>query len=119
MKPILTMLALGMSLSFGMPVWADAQHMDHGGTMGQGGATNHAAMNDRLSEGLVKKVDKDQGKITLKHGPLENMGMPGMTMVFRVQDVSMLDQVKPGDKVRFLADQVNGALTVTRLETDR
>lgn len=114
MKPMLIPLALG--LSFGMPAWAEGQHMDHG----HGGAMNQAAMpgmNAMLSEGQVKKVDKAQGKITLKHGPLENMGMPGMTMVFRVQDAAMLDRVKPGDNIRFLAEKVNGALTVTKLET--
>lgn len=110
MKLMLTTLAVGTSLFFGMPAWAEAQQMEHGG------ATNHAAM---LSEGLVKKVDKAQGKITLKHGPLQNMDMPGMTMVFRVQDAGWLDQVQPGDKVRFVADRVNGALTVTKLEMVR
>jgi len=63
-----------------------------------------------------EKIDKAQGKLTLKHGPLENLGMPGMTMVFRVQDANWLDQVKPGDTIRFLADRVNGVFTVTRLE---
>lgn len=116
MKPMLTTLALGLSLTFGVPAWAEGQHMDHG----HGGAMKQAAMpamNAPLSDGLVKKVDKAQGKITLKHGPLENMGMPGMTMVFRVRDANMLDRVKPGDNIRFLAEQVNGALTVTQLET--
>ncbi|HWR76065.1 MAG TPA: copper-binding protein [Thiobacillus sp.] len=107
MKPALTSLVLSLSLSFGLPAWADTHHPSHAG------ATDHAAM---LTEGLVKKVDKAQGKLTLRHGPLENLGMPGMTMVFRVQDVSWLDQVKPGDTIRFLADRVNGAFTVTTLE---
>jgi Cu/Ag efflux protein CusF len=111
MKRMLSTLAVGMSLFFGMPAWADVQHME------RSGATNHAAMNAMFSEGLVKKVDKAQGKITLKHGPLHNMDMPGMTMVFRVQDAGWLDQVQPGDKVRFVAERVNGALTVTQLET--
>ena len=115
MKPMLTALALGMSLTFGMPALAEGQHMDHGhGAMGQAAMPG---MNAALSDGLVKKVDTAQGKITLKHGPLENMGMPGMTMVFRVQDAKMLDQVKPGDKVRFHAIKMNGALIVTQLET--
>ena len=113
MKLTLTALAIGTSLAFGMPAWAEASHMEHGR------ATSPAATNAMLSEGLVKKVDKAQGKITLKHGPLQNMDMPGMTMVFRVQDVGWLDQVQPGDKVRFVADRVNGALTVTKLEMVR
>lgn len=56
------------------------------------------------------------GKATIKHGPLENLGMPVMTMVFRVQDPAMLDQLKAGDKINFVADKVNGAYTVMRFE---
>ena len=114
MKSIFNTLALGMSLVFGAPVLAEGQHMDHGnGAMGQAAMP---AINAAMSDGLVKKVDKAQGKITLKHGPLENMGMPGMTMVFRVQDAGMFDRVKPGDTVRFHAERMNGALIVTQLE---
>ena len=69
-----------------------------------------------LVEGEVRKVDKDAGKITLKHGELKNLEMPAMTMVFQVKDKSMLDQVKAGDKVRFTADKVGGAFTITHLE---
>ena len=109
MKPTIP-LVLGLSLTFGLPGWADTHHPSHAGS------ADHAAM---LSEGVVKKVDKTQGKLTLKHGPLENLDMPGMTMVFRVQDADWLDQVKPGDTIRFRADRVNGAFTVTALEVVR
>ena len=64
----------------------------------------------------MKKVDKAQGKLILKHGPLANLKMPGMSMVFRVEEANWMDQVKSGDSVRFLADRVNGVFTVTRLE---
>lgn len=69
-----------------------------------------------LSEGEIKKVDKDAKKLTIKHGELKNLGMPAMTMVFKVKDPAMVDQVKQGDKVRFVAEQANGALTVTAME---
>jgi Cu(I)/Ag(I) efflux system periplasmic protein CusF len=69
-----------------------------------------------ISEGEVRKVDKDGGKLTIKHGPLANLDMPGMTMVFRVKDPAMLSQVKEGDKIKFVADRVNGAITVLQLE---
>lgn len=69
-----------------------------------------------MSDGEIKKVDKEAGKLTIKHGELKNLGMPGMTMVFKVQDPAMLDKVKQGDKVRFVADKVGGALTVTAIE---
>ena len=77
-------------------------------------ATASAA--DAMSTGEVKKVDKSSGKMTIKHGPLANLGMDAMTMVFRVQDKAMLDQVKAGDKINFVAEEPNGQLTVTRLE---
>ena len=107
MKPALIALLLSLSLTPGLPAWADAQHEEH---------VKAADRASALSEGVVKKVDKAQGKLTLQHGPLKNLGMPGMTMVFRVQNAAWLDQVKPGDSVRFFADKVNGALTVVRLE---
>lgn len=66
-------------------------------------------------DGEVRKIDKEAGKITLKHGPIPNLDMPGMTMVFRVKDPAMLDSVKAGDKVRFSAEKVAGALTVIQL----
>lgn len=69
-----------------------------------------------LSSGVVTKVDKDAGTMTIKHGPLVNLNMPGMTMAFKVKEPSMLGKVKPGDKINFTADMVNGALTVTKLE---
>ena len=69
-----------------------------------------------MSAGEVKKIDKEAGKITIKHGPLMNLEMPPMTMVFRVKDPAMLDQVKPGDKINFVAEKANGALTVTQMQ---
>lgn len=71
---------------------------------------------DAMSTGEVRKIDKGTGKMTIKHGPLANLGMDAMTMVFRVKDKAMLDQVKVGDKINFVAEEPNGQLTVTRLE---
>lgn len=68
------------------------------------------------TDGEVRKVDKEQGKITLKHGPIAKLDMPGMTMVFKVADIQLLEGLKQGDKVRFTAEQVNGALTVTAID---
>ena len=69
-----------------------------------------------LVDGEVRKVDKDAKKITIRHGPIQNLDMPPMTMVFQVKDAQMLEQVKPGDKVRFEAQKLGGAFTVTRIE---
>jgi Cu/Ag efflux protein CusF len=72
-----------------------------------------------MSEGEVRKIDKSAGKVTIKHGPLANLEMPAMTMVFRVKDPAMLDQIKEGDKIRFTADRVDGALTITELQVGK
>lgn len=66
--------------------------------------------------GQVTKIDQAQGKITLKHGPITNLEMDAMTMVFVAADPAALKTVKVGDKVKFEADRVNGRLTVTRIE---
>jgi len=66
--------------------------------------------------GTVQKVDEAAGKITINHGPIKNLEMEAMTMVFRAQDPAMLKQVKPGDKVKFTADRVNGQITVTSIK---
>ena len=65
-----------------------------------------------LSEGEVRKVDKEAGKVTIKHGPLVNLEMPAMTMVFRVRDREMLDKVRAGDSIRFRAENVDGGFTI-------
>jgi len=69
-----------------------------------------------MSSGEVKKIDKAAQKITLKHGELKNLDMPGMTMVFSVKDAALLDKVKAGDKVKFTAEDQGGALVVTAIE---
>ena len=70
----------------------------------------------RFAEGEVRKVDKETGKITLRHGPIANLDMPAMSMVFQVKDPALLDQVKTGDKVRFQAEKVGSQYTVTHIE---
>ena len=72
-----------------------------------------------LTDGEVRKVDKENKKVTLKHGPLKNLDMPGMTMVFQVGDEAMLEKLQVGDKVRFQAAKVDGKITATKIETAR
>lgn len=69
-----------------------------------------------MTDGEIRKVDKDNKKLTIKHGEIKNLKMPAMTMVFQVKDPTMLDQVKAGDKVRFHVEQANGAMVVTQIE---
>ena len=93
---------------------SSSEHLSHhaAGTA----TTSPAAAAAAMSDGEVRKVDKEQRKITLKHGPIANLDMPPMTMVFRAADPAMVDRVKAGDKVRFSAEKVGGEYTVTRIE---
>lgn len=70
----------------------------------------------QMASGEVRKVDKDAKKLTIKHGPIQNLDMPAMTMVFQVKDAAMLDQVTTGDKIRFSAEKIGGSYTVTGIE---
>ena len=66
-----------------------------------------------LTDGEVRKVDRDSGKITIRHGAISYLDMPPMTMVFQVSDRALLDSVQAGDRIRFAAEKVDGAYTVT------
>lgn len=70
-----------------------------------------------VSEGKVKKIDKAAGKVTLAHGPLANLGMPAMTMAFKADPPQALDRLKEGDMLRFVAEDRQGTLYATRIET--
>ena len=69
--------------------------------------------------GTVKKIDDAQGKLTIDHGPIKNLDMESMTMVFRAADPAMLKGLKAGDKIKFDADRVNGQITVTKLQKSK
>ncbi len=69
-----------------------------------------------MTEGEVRRIDKDANKLTLRHGPIENLGMPPMTMVFQVKYPALLDKVKVGDKVKFRAEKISGVYAVTHVE---
>ena len=75
-----------------------------------------APMSGDMADGEVRKVDKENKKITLKHGVIKNLDMPGMTMVFQVKDAAMLDSVKAGDKIKFKAEQTGSAIVVTEIQ---
>ena len=69
-----------------------------------------------LTRGTVKKIDVEQGKITIQHEAIDNLGMPGMTMVFRAAQPGLLEQARVGQAVGFRAERVDGAFVVTRLQ---
>jgi Cu/Ag efflux protein CusF len=109
-------ILLGLLIAAGIPAFATAGGHDHTTAPV---ATKTAEMTTSAqpqSDGEIKKVDKEAGKITVKHGVLANLDMPPMTMVFKVKDAAMLEQVKAGDKVKFTVEKLNGALTITALQ---
>lgn len=68
-----------------------------------------------MSQGTITKIDTKWKKVTIDHGPLENLNMPGMKMVFEFADPAMMEGLSEGQKVTFTADRVNGKLTVTEI----
>ena len=103
MKTLLTAIALGCSLT--IPAFAAEQASAPG--------SSEVATN--MSQGEVRKIDTAAQKITLRHGPIANIGMPPMTMVFSVQDAALLEGVKAGDKVNFVVEQKGTQFVVTEL----
>ncbi len=75
-----------------------------------------APMPKDMAEAEVRKVDKDAKKVTLKHGPIKNLDMPSMTMVFQVRDEKLFDKLVSGEKIKFTAEQLQGAYVVTGVE---
>ena len=89
-------LVLATSLLTGVPALADGEHP--------------------MTTGEVRKIDTEQGKITIKHGPIANLEMPPMTMVFGVQDAQMLEGMARGDKVNFYVVDEGGKMVIEELE---
>ncbi|MPV69503.1 copper-binding protein [Burkholderia sp. BE17] len=113
MKKGLVSIAMGCALAFSAASYAAG---DMAGMNMSGGAMQGADAKHGMSHGEIRKVDTVAGRLTIKHGPLDNLGMDAMTMVFKVKDPAMLSQVKVGDKVDFVAEDVGGALTVVELK---
>jgi len=107
---LLTTSALAMGLALPMAAYAQV-------SLSPGQVT--APASDSMTDGEVKKVDPENGKITLKHGDIKNLDMPGMTMVFTVRDKDQLTKLKPGDKVQFTVVQEGGKMVVTDIQPAR
>ena len=78
--------------------------------------TASAAQARVMTDGIVRRIDPANGKVTLRHGPIVNLDMAAMTMVFRVQPRELMNTLKVDDSVKFHAESINGALTVTAIQ---
>ncbi|WP_343735363.1 copper-binding protein [Acidovorax sp.] len=102
---------------FSIPLAASLLVLGTGSALAQApAAAASTAPQAELSEGEITRWDPRTLRLTLKHGEIKNLEMPPMTMVFRVADASVVGDLKPGDKVRFRAEQVSGAYHVQRIE---
>lgn len=98
---------LGAALYFGGPVVVHAQ---------ANVPMDSAAPTMSLTDGEIKRVDLEAGKLTIKHGQIKNLDMPGMTMVFIAKDSTKLASLKTGDKIRFVATNENGKFFASDIE---
>lgn len=112
MKKLIVPALIALVAGFSPQAGAADAHAGHG----QPAEMSAPAARAPLSEGLVKKVDKAAGKVTLSHGPLAN-GMPAMTMAFRVKDAAWVGKMQAGQKIRFAANEIDGVMTLVRFET--
>lgn len=111
-KKILMISAVSMGMAW--PVLSSAQAMTEHNKAGMSGTG--AAM---MTDGEVKKVDAAAGKVTLKHGDIKHLDMPGMTMVFTAKDKSLLSNIKPGDKVKFMVINEGGKMLLTDIQSEK
>jgi Cu(I)/Ag(I) efflux system periplasmic protein CusF len=113
MNAVLTLtLALALSIASSTAI-ARSHEAGRASPTAQAQAAGEAGS---FTVGEVRKIDRDAQKITLRHGPIVNLEMPEMTMVFRAADPALLEGLKAGDKVRFRATRVDGQYVVTMLE---
>jgi Cu(I)/Ag(I) efflux system protein CusF len=113
MKNLKTLFIIS-ALVFGSHVANAASHA--GAPMGTPMTASSAMSAAAMADGEIRKVDMESKKITIKHGEIKNLDMPGMTMVFQVKDAALLDKVKVGDKVKFSAEKSGGAIVVTDIQ---
>jgi len=117
MRNIIATALIALAAILSVPAMAADEHNGHGAMPSDMKMQSQAPAEAKMVDGTVKKVDKAAGKVTLAHGPLTNLGMNmAMTMAFRVKDAGWLDQMKDGDKIRFVAEDINGVLTVVKFE---
>lgn len=105
-KPMLAATAIALSSLFSGAVLAQTP---------PGQNTVETSVAPSLTDGEIRKIDREAGKLTIRHGEIKHLEMPPMTMVFVAKDKSMLDKVKAGDKVSFMVIHENGQMVVTDL----
>jgi len=112
MKTTKWMVAAALAFAVG-PIHA------HRGSPVEYAALQLAQADAGMAQGEVRKIDRENRKVTIRHGEIRSLDMPPMTMVFQASDARLLDGLKVGDKVRFMAEKVDGGYAVTAIEPGR
>ena len=115
---LLAALTLSLTLTLSAPTTAQAEEKHHPAAA-PGATASAPATATAMTDGEVRKIDLDAGKLTLKHADIKSLDMPAMTMVFVVKDKALLDKLKTGDKIKFRAINDAGKFTVTEIQTSR
>ncbi len=74
------------------------------------------AASAETTDGEVRKIDREAGKLTIKHADIKSLDMPAMTMVFQVRDKAMLDKLQVGARIQFQVINEGGKFVVTELK---
>jgi Cu(I)/Ag(I) efflux system protein CusF len=117
MKRVIIALSMCMATVAAAPVTAGMEHEHETGM--ESGAMSESPSGTIMGTGVIKQIDKTNGKIKMTHDPIETLGWPRMTMSFRVKDAALLNQVKEGDQVTFELEKGAGGYTVTKLQSAR
>ena len=112
---ILVASAAALSLVLTGPALAQMT-MDHG-KMGMDQGKMPMAAAPSMTDGEIRKIDKENGKVTIKHAEIKSLDMPGMTMVFTAKEKSLLDKIQTGDKVKFAVINDGGKMVITDIQT--
>jgi Cu(I)/Ag(I) efflux system protein CusF len=93
------------------PVTMAAAQMQHGDMKGMDKSSQ-----THKGTGVVTRIDRNAGKLTLKHDPIKSLNWPAMTMAFEVKDKALLDKAKQGDKVEFSLVQSGNKHIITDIK---
>jgi len=118
MKNTLKLSAIALALLGTSAAYANDHTVHVGGHEHNHGAkeAKASAASAEMADGEIRKINKNTGKITVKHGEIKSVEMPPMTMVFGVSDKAMLEGLKEGDKVKFDVKQEGSNYTVTEIK---
>ncbi|MGE0116253.1 copper-binding protein [Hydrogenophaga sp.] len=101
-----------LSLSLPLVAQAGADHSK----MGMDHSKMTMTATPGMTDGEIRKIDKENGKVTIKHGEIKHLDMPPMSMVFNVKEKAMLDKVQVGEKIQFIVVQDAGKMVVTDIK---